>query len=74
MTALVVVTVTAAQVSGIVERRHPAELAGPRHPDRARGCLRDGVRGHAVDLVAFTDSDGDHEDVTPLASRALAPG
>ena len=73
-----VVTFTAAQIPGIVGRRYPPALAGPRYPGgipiEPEETFETLGREHAVDLVVFAYSDVSHEHVMHLASRALAAG
>ena len=73
-----VVAFTAAQIPGIVGRRYPPALAGPRYPGgipiEPEETFETLVREHAVDLVVFAYSDVSHEHVMHLASRALAAG
>jgi predicted GTPase len=73
-----VVAFTATQIPGIDERRYPASLAGPHHPDGIpivpESRLEEVVRERAVDTVVFSYSDVSHETVMHAASRALAAG
>jgi predicted GTPase len=73
-----VVAFTGAQIPGIVGRRYPPELAGPRYPAgipiEPEEALERLVRAHSVDVVVFAYSDLSHEQVMHLASRALAAG
>lgn len=73
-----VVAFTSAQLSGIPERRYPAELAGMRYPEGIpivpESELEALCRAHRVGLVVFAYSDVPHETVMHLASRALACG
>jgi predicted GTPase len=73
-----VVAFTAAQIPDIDGRLYPPELAGdaypagiPIHPEDA---LVDLIRGHRVDLVAFSYSDVPHLEVMHKASTAMAEG
>jgi predicted GTPase len=76
--AVEVVGFTAAQIPGIVGRRYPRELAGPRYPDgipiEPEEDLERLIRERAADQVVFAYSDVSHEHVMHLASRALAAG
>ncbi|WP_153111182.1 cyclic 2,3-diphosphoglycerate synthase [Propionivibrio limicola] len=76
--AIEVVAFTAAQISGIANRRYPAELAGAFYPNGINIVDEAGLemllREHAVDEVIFAYSDVPHEYVMHLASRALAAG
>lgn len=73
-----VVAFTAAQISGIANRRYPPLLAGPLYP---RGIpivpeeeLDNLCRQQAIDQVVFAYSDLAHAEVMHRASRALATG
>ncbi|HEX7407149.1 MAG TPA: cyclic 2,3-diphosphoglycerate synthase [Candidatus Binatia bacterium] len=69
---------TATQIPGIVGRRYPPSLAGPRYPDGIpiypEEDLEVLVRKQHVDQVIFAYSDLSHLNVMHLASRALAAG
>lgn len=69
---------TAAQIPGIVARRYPPALAGPRYPEGIpiypEADLEALVRTHRIDQVVFAYSDVSHVAVMHLASRALAAG
>ena len=73
-----VIAFTAAQVSGIADRRYPPALSGPLYPhgipifDEAE--LDSICREDDVDEVVFAYSDVTHETVMHAASRALAAG
>ncbi len=73
-----VVAFTAAQISGIEGRTYPAELAGERYPQgipiRPEAELRELIRAHRVDLVAFSYSDVPHVEVMHKASACMAEG
>jgi len=73
-----VVAFTATQIPNIVDRRYPAELAGPHyskgiqiHPEADLPRL---VRDLGVDQVVFAYSDVSHEYVMHQASIVLAAG
>jgi len=73
-----VVAFTAAQIPGIVDRRYPPSLAGPRYPAGIPICdeaaLESLVREQRIDQVVLAYSDLSHLSVMHLASRALAAG
>ncbi|NJB67163.1 putative GTPase [Desulfobaculum xiamenense] len=73
-----VVAFTAAQIEGIEGRAYPAELAGGGYPQgipiRPESELRDIIRKHRVDLVAFSYSDVPHMQVMHTASQVMAEG
>ncbi len=73
-----VVAFTAAQIPGIVDRRYPASLAGPRYPDgipiRDERDLAEICTTEAIDEVVFAYSDVEHAQVMHKASIALAAG
>ncbi len=73
-----VIAFTATQIPEIADRRYPAELTGPHHPEgipiEEESELDALIRRHEVDEVAFAYSDVTHEHVMHLASRALAGG
>ncbi|HEY1361112.1 MAG TPA: cyclic 2,3-diphosphoglycerate synthase [Xanthobacteraceae bacterium] len=73
-----VVAFTAAQISGIADRRYPPALAGPLYPEgvpiRKEADLEPLCRTHGVDEVVFAYSDVSHEQVMHIGSRALAVG
>ena len=73
-----VVAFTAAQISGIANRRYPASLAGSLYPEGIpivdeteleSLCLRE-----QIDCVVFAYSDLTHAEVMHLASRAMVAG
>lgn len=73
-----VIAFTAAQIPDIDGRRYPPELAGgfypagiPIYPEEE---LRDLIRRHRIDLVAFSYSDVPHAEVMHKASIAMAGG
>ena len=69
---------TAAQIPGISDRRYPSTLSGPNHPDGIpivdESELDRICHDAAVDEVAFSYSDINHETVMHAASRVLAAG
>jgi len=73
-----VVAFTAAQISGISDRRYPASLAGPLYPDGIaivdESELEAVCQAYHVNQVVFAYSDVTHAQVMHLASRALAMG
>ncbi|HIK18501.1 MAG TPA: tetraacyldisaccharide 4'-kinase [Leptolyngbyaceae cyanobacterium M33_DOE_097] len=73
-----VVAFTAAQISGISDRRYPASLAGPLYPDGIvivdESELEVVCQNYHVDQVVFAYSDVTHAQVMHLASRVLAMG
>ncbi len=73
-----VVAFTAAQIPGIDDRRYPADLAGPGHPDGIPIVSEDGladlVQREQVDEVVLAYSDLAHVDVMHKASIAMAAG
>jgi predicted GTPase len=73
-----VIAFTASQIPDIAGRRYPPELAGgmypegiPIHPEEE---LRDLIRRHEIDLVAFSYSDVPHLEVMHRASEVMAEG
>ncbi len=76
--AVEVVAFTATQIPDIDDRRYPAVLAGPYHPEGIPIVGEDELealcREQAVDEVVFAYSDVPHAHVMHLASRALACG
>lgn len=73
-----VVAFTAAQITGISDRRYPPSLAGPLYPDGIpiidESELEALCRRHQVNQVIFAYSDVPHAQVMHLASEALATG
>ena len=73
-----VVAFTAAQISGIANRRYPASLAGSLYPEGipivAETELESLCRREQIDCVVFAYSDLTHAEVMHLASRALVAG
>ena len=73
-----VVAFTAAQITGIDDRRYPSPLAGRLYPDgipiAKEAELETLCRALGVDEVVFAYSDVAHEQVMHVASRALAAG
>ena len=73
-----VVAFTAAQVTGLGERRYPPALAGPRYPRgipiRPEAELAELVAGGRVDEVVLAYSDLSHAEVMHRASIVLAAG
>lgn len=73
-----VVAFTAAQISGISDRRYPASLAGSLYPDGItivdESELESLCRAHHIDQVVFAYSDVPHAQVMHLASKVLATG
>jgi predicted GTPase len=73
-----VVAFTAAQISGIADRRYPPALAGALYPDGIpivdEAELELLCRQQAIDQVVFAYSDVPHAQVMHLASRAMAAG
>lgn len=73
-----VVAFTAAQISGIADRRYPPSLSGPLYPTGipivAEAELDALCRQQAIDQVVFAYSDVPHATVMHLASRSLAAG
>lgn len=73
-----VVAFTAAQIPGILGRRYPPELAGPRYPEGIpiipESELEEAVKAMHVDLVVLSYSDLTYGDVGEKLSRALAAG
>ncbi len=73
-----VVAFTAAQISGIANRRYPASLAGSLYPkgipivDETE--LESLCRREQIDCVLFAYSDLTHAEVMHLASRAMVAG
>jgi predicted GTPase len=76
--AIEVVAFTAAQITGIDDRRYPSSLAGRLYPEGIpivkEAELEALCRAHGVDEVVFAYSDVPHEQVMHAASRALAAG
>jgi predicted GTPase len=73
-----VVAFTAAQISGIANRRYPAALAGDLYPEGIpivdESALEDLCKAQQVDQVIFAYSDVPYTQVMHLASRAIATG
>ena len=73
-----VVAFTAAQISGIANRRYPARLAGSLYPEGipivAETELESLCRREQIDCVVFAYSDLTHAEVMHLASRAMVAG
>ncbi|MGA9261221.1 MAG: cyclic 2,3-diphosphoglycerate synthase [Desulfobacterales bacterium] len=73
-----VIAFTATQIPDIEDRRYPPELAGKMYPAGIpifpEEQLRDLIRQHRVDLVAFSYSDVPHTEVMHKASVAMAGG
>jgi predicted GTPase len=73
-----VVAFTATQIPFIVDRRYPAEIAGPNYPQGIEiydeSELVRLIRDRAVDDVVFSYSDVSHEHVMHTASEVLAAG
>ncbi len=73
-----VIAFTATQIPDIEDRRYPPELAGKMYPAGIpifpEEQLRDLIRKHRVDLVAFSYSDVPHTEVMHKASVAMAGG
>ena len=70
-----VVAFTAAQISGIANRRYPASIAGPLYPEGIpivdETELESLCRREHIDSVVFAYSDLTHAEVMHLASRAM---
>ncbi len=73
-----VVAFTAAQISGIANRRYPAILAGSLYPEGIpivdETELESLCRREQIDSVVFAYSDLTHAEVMHLASRAMVAG
>jgi predicted GTPase len=73
-----VMAFTAAQISGIANRRYPPSLAGSLYPKGIEiveeSALETVIEREKVDRVIFAYSDVTHETVMHLASRVLAMG
>jgi predicted GTPase len=73
-----VIGFTATQIPDIEGRLYPPELAGDTYPEGisiyGEEQLAELIRGHGVDLVAFSYSDVPHADVMHKASVAMANG
>ncbi|OQY56026.1 MAG: GTPase, partial [Desulfobacteraceae bacterium 4572_88] len=73
-----VICFTATQIPDIDGRLYPPELAGTLYPDgipiHSDENLREVIREHQVDLVAFSYSDVPHTEVMHKASVATAAG
>ncbi|MDJ0728007.1 MAG: cyclic 2,3-diphosphoglycerate synthase [Prochloraceae cyanobacterium] len=76
--AVEVVAFTAAQISGIADRRYPASLAGSLYPEGIaivpESELESLCRREQIDCVVFAYSDLTHARVMHLASRAMVAG
>ncbi len=73
-----VVAFTAAQISGIANRRYPANIAGYLYPEGIpivdETELESLCRREQIDYVVFAYSDLTHAEVMHLASRAMVAG
>ena len=73
-----VVAFTAAQISGIANRRYPASIAGSLYPNGIpivdETELESLCRREQIDSVVFAYSDLTHAEVMHLASRAMVAG
>lgn len=73
-----VVAFTAAQISGIADRRYPSSLAGLLYPEGipivAESELESLCKKEKIDQVVFAYSDVRHQDVMHIASKVLALG
>ncbi len=73
-----VVAFTAAQISGIANRRYPASIAGSLYPEGIpivdETELESLCRREQIDCVVFAYSDLTHAQVMHLASRAMVAG
>lgn len=73
-----VVAFTAAQISGIANRRYPANLAGSLYPEGIpivdETDLESLCRREKIDCVVFAYSDLTHAEVMHLASRVMVAG
>ena len=73
-----VVAFTAAQISGIANRRYPSSLAGSLYPEGIpivdETELESLCRREQIDCVVFAYSDLTHAEVMHLASRAMVAG
>ncbi len=73
-----VVAFTAAQIPSIEGRLYPPELSGESYPEgvpiHPEAELKDLIRQHRVDLVAFSYSDVPHVEVMHKAARVMAEG
>ena len=73
-----VVAFTAAQISGIANRRYPASIAGSLYPNGISIVdeteLESLCRREQIDAVVFAYSDLTHAQVMHLASRAMVAG
>jgi predicted GTPase len=73
-----VVAFTAAQISGIANRRYPASLAGVLYPEGIpivdETELESLCHQEQIDCVVFAYSDLTHAEVMHLASRAMVAG
>ena len=73
-----VVAFTAAQISGIANRRYPTSIAGSLYPEGipivAETELESLCRKENIDAVVFAYSDLTHAEVMHLASRAMVAG
>lgn len=73
-----VVAFTAAQISGIANRRYPPALAGPLYPDGIPIVREEELESlcqrENIQQVVFAYSDVTHAEVMHLASRAMVAG
>ncbi len=73
-----VVAFTAEQIPGIADRKFPAVLAGPKHPDgipiHPESELETLIQTHGIDEVCISYSDLSHQAVMSKGSRVLAAG
>jgi predicted GTPase len=73
-----VVAFTAAQIPSIEGRLYPPELSGELYPEgvpiHPEAELKDLIRQHQVDLVAFSYSDVPHVEVMHKAATVMAEG
>lgn len=73
-----VIAFTAAQIPDIAGRLYPPELAGEMYPEGVpifpEEELRNLIKEHSVDLVAFSYSDVPHVEVMHKASAVMAGG
>jgi predicted GTPase len=73
-----VIAFTASQIPDIAGRLYPPELAGSMYPDGIpiypEDQLRNLIRKHKVDLVAFSYSDVPHVEVMHKAAAVMAEG
>jgi predicted GTPase len=73
-----VIAFTAAQIPNIEGRTYPPELAGKLYPDGvpiySEKEMRNLIREHRIDLVAFSYSDVSYSEVMHKAAGAMAEG